>query len=170
MVAAYLVEGQLNPPGEVVLLSLSPVLQLVGVVSCHVAVMESQLLVRGGEEKYVHRSLSPSTTMEVERCSCIPSPSPSPSPPFPAPLCPSPLPPSPPLPPPFPAHLCPAVVDVLPQRGHLQLHKVLHVRHQVGPSHIQSLAVGVVHCPTHNWQYVCCLEATANQHGIFREP
>ena len=48
MVAVYLVKGQLNPPSEVVLLSLSPVLQLIGVVSCHVAVMVSQLLVRVG--------------------------------------------------------------------------------------------------------------------------
>ena len=98
MVAVYLVEGQLNPPSEVVLLSLSPVLQLVGVVSCHVAVMESQLLVRGGEEKYVHRSLSPSKTMEVERCSCIPSPSPSPPSCSPLPLPPPSLPTSPPSP------------------------------------------------------------------------
>lgn len=47
MVGAYLVEGQLDPSHEVVQLPLRPLLQLISVVPCHVAVMVSQLLVCG---------------------------------------------------------------------------------------------------------------------------
>lgn len=48
-VHSYLVVGQLDPPCKVVLLPLSPQLQLIGVVPRHVAVVVSQFLVCGRE-------------------------------------------------------------------------------------------------------------------------